>query len=493
LEVARRAASTFDGHLTVSERESVTRQVATSWTHGDRKALLEILAAGRNGWTAFAGLWEAGWVDRAFPELSHLAGLPQWAPFHTHPVDAHLGRTVVEVVDFAAGADPWLAGLCDELGSLDELLLAAWLHDAGKGLGGDHSLGGSALAEKLLTRLGFPASTTSLVTKAVRHHLLLPQYAMRADPSDPLVVATVADVVGDYHTLALLAVLAGADARATGPDAWNPWRRELLRGLVGRVGQQLAGASPGALERDWRRRLEDLLDGIADPDRVDAHLERMPPGYLLRVGPDLAAQHLRLITPPPPTGETRSMIEPAEVVSTVIAAATDRPGLLSTIAGVLTLHNFSVLEARVTTRSDGMAIDTFRVIDVLGEDTVDETRWQALRDDLGAAAGGGPDLRRRLSSKEASYRTGSTRPAASAEVWEEGPLLMLEVHAPDRLGLLHAITDALARHGVEVDLAKIETRAGEAIDTFTLHQANTSLTKQELVAVVRRAADGINL
>lgn len=490
LAAARRAAASFGGHLTRFERGLAGSAAPPSWTDADRRAWLELLAAGRAGWTAISGLWESGWVERALPELGHLAGLPQAAPFHLHPVDAHLGRTVDEVVQLAGGDDPWCAELCERLGSLDELLLAAWLHDAGKGLGGDHSEVGAELAGHLLGRLGFASPTRQVVAVAVRHHLLLAQM-LRRDPADPRVVASVAAQVGDRPTLAVLAVLAAADARATGPDAWSPWRRQLLRGLVERVDAELEGTGPSRLEAEWSREVARLLAGEAAAGLIDSHLEQMPPGYLLQAGPELAAAHLRLLTPPRQPREVRMAAVSAAPASTVVVASRDRPGLLATITGVLALHGLSVVEARAVTRKDGVAVDTFRVVDALGGDMAKPSRWPAVRADLVATLAGELDLAGKLAAKQAAYPP-PPGPPPWVELWEEGGDTLLEVRAPDRLGLLHALTEAIAARGMGIRLAKVETRSGEAIDTFTL-AAPERLTSQAaagLVAAVRRAAGG---
>ncbi|HEX2420647.1 MAG TPA: HD domain-containing protein, partial [Acidimicrobiia bacterium] len=183
------AASGSGGRLSSWERDFVARTGPPDWRPGDRSSLLALLAAGVAGWEALLGLWEAGWLTRAMPELAHLRGLAQVAPFHSHPVDAHLGATVASVVDLAEGAVDWCGEIAEQIGGLDEVLLAAFLHDIGKGLGGDHSETGSELAESMLTRIGFPSATVGIVGAAVRHHLLLPGTAFRRDVEDPWVIA----------------------------------------------------------------------------------------------------------------------------------------------------------------------------------------------------------------------------------------------------------------------------------------------------------------
>ncbi|MGH8927857.1 MAG: HD domain-containing protein, partial [Acidimicrobiia bacterium] len=178
LTLARSAAASGQGgHLSRWEWELAERASRPEWTAGNRAGLLSLLAAGRTGWDALLGLWESGWLPRALPELGHVAGLAQAAPFHRHPTDAHLGATVANVVELADSAIGWCGEIAEQIGGLDELLLSAFLHDIGKGLEGDHSQVGADLAVSLLTRTGFGVATAELVGRAVLHHLLLPETA----------------------------------------------------------------------------------------------------------------------------------------------------------------------------------------------------------------------------------------------------------------------------------------------------------------------------
>ncbi|MGH8959345.1 MAG: ACT domain-containing protein [Acidimicrobiia bacterium] len=452
------AASASGGRLSSWERDFVARTGSPDWQPGDRASLLALLAAGAPGWEALLGLWEAGWLTRALPELAHLRGLAQVAPFHSHPVDAHLGATVASVVDLADGTIDWCGEIADQLGGLDEILLAALLHDIGKGLPGDHSETGSDLAQRLLTRIGFSPMTAGLVGRAVRHHLLLPETAFRQDVEDPAVIATLARSVGSIDFLWSLTLLSVADARATGSDMWSPWKESLLRTLVTKTAALLDGR-PTALTGES---LDELAALVPDLDRhaIARHMEGMPSGYLARFGPEVVASHLRLAHPPFGSAEVRTAVVPGAPVSNLVVAARDRPGLLATVSGVLALHNLSVLEARVVTRADGVAIDTFRVVDARGSDMVGQGRWPAVRESLEKAFAGSLDLESRLAEKRPTSALARKPPQVSITG------STIEVRASDRVGLLHDLAAGLTSLGLEITLAKIDTRRGDAIDVF---------------------------
>jgi [protein-PII] uridylyltransferase len=433
------------------------------WAASDRDALVELLANGSRGWWAFRQLESVGWVKEVLPEIAKTVALPQRAPFHSHPVDSHLWRTVHEVVSLTSGGDPWCGELAEELGSLDELLLAAWLHDIGKAFPGSHAEVGARVATALLERLGFEGGTVELVGRAVLLHLLLFRTATRADLDDPAVIRRVGEEVGDGRMLALLSILTVADGRAT--SVWSEWTETLLRTLVARVRGHLEGVEP-----------ED--EAISDPI-LAAHVAAMPDGYLRRFGLEMASHHAHLAEPAPGDGEVRLEAFASSSLPSVVAVARDRPGLLAMIAGVLSLHNLNVLEARISTRKDGVAIDTFRVEDALGTGAVGIARWTRVRADLAAAARGELDLAERLQKRNPA--TG-----APAEVEIDTARSMVTVRTSDRVGLLHDLAAALARLGLDIHLAKVTTRGGQAIDVFGLgaHSVPPTRLKEALLSAI---------
>ncbi len=430
---------------------AIAKHSDTSWTPSDRAALVELLAGGAEGWAAFRRL--DVWGKEVLPELAAVESLPQTAVFHSHPVDSHLWRTVEEVVYLTSGGSEWCTAQADDLGSIDELLLAAWLHDIGKGRGGDHSEIGASLAEGILTRFGYNPRTVDLVKRAVALHLLLPGVATRQDLDDPEVIRSTASRIDDPELLSLLAVLSVADARATGPSVWSDWSGSLLRTLVSRVGEELQGTSYGSEYA--------ALDAL-----LADHVAAMPPGYLRRFGTEMASRHLHLATPPPSEREVRVEVSGDPGIPTVVAVARDRPGFLAIVSGVFALHGLNVLEARIATRSDGVAIDTFRVEDSLGELRLEPADWDQIRTDLQQAAGGELELASRLAAKAAAYSPAPVDSRVTVDV-RDG-MWQFTVRGPDRVGLLHDLAHELTLAEVGITMAKVTTRGQEVMDVFAV-------------------------
>ena len=193
---------------------------------------------------AWEDLDQAGLISTLLPGWERLRSMPQRDPIHLYTVDRHLMETAVVA-----------AGLVRRVSRPDLLLLAAILHDIGKGHGADyadHSVAGAELSVGWLQRMGCHRPDIALISTLIRHHLLLAETASKRDPDDPATIAVMVDAVGDMPTLELLWALTEADARAAGPAAWTTWRAGQISHLVSRVRRALAGEQPARATGDHR-------------------------------------------------------------------------------------------------------------------------------------------------------------------------------------------------------------------------------------------------
>jgi [protein-PII] uridylyltransferase len=198
------------------------------WPAEGRSLFTRTLASGPPLVDVWESLDQYGVVDALLPEWRRVRYLAPQSPVHRYTVDRHLVQTCVEA-----------APLLSRVERPDILVVAAFLHDIGKGFDGDHCELGEPIAAGIASRIGFRPEDAALIGRLVRRHLLLIDAATTRDLDDPATVTSVADAVGDVHALDLLAVLTEADALATGPQAWSPWRRQLVDTLVERVRRHL--------------------------------------------------------------------------------------------------------------------------------------------------------------------------------------------------------------------------------------------------------------
>ncbi|MFF2193763.1 [protein-PII] uridylyltransferase [Streptomyces sp. NPDC058157] len=405
------------------------RPLPVPWPAEAREQLLTLLGAGE----PMVAVWEAleaeGLISRLLPDWERVRCRPQHNPVHTWTVDRHLIETAVRA-----------SALTRRVGRPDLLLMAALLHDIGKGWPGDHSVVGETIARDMAARVGFDAEDTAVLGTLVRHHLLLVDTATRRDLDDPATVTAVARAVGSTGTLEILHALTEADALATGPAAWSTWRGSLVADLVRRVAAVLSGAPPADPE----------------PDLPTAEQERLAL-EALRTGEPVLTLHAR-------------QEEDDAVGVELVVAVPDQPGVLPAVSGVLALH-------RLTVRAADLRF--LELPDHLGEVLV--LRWRVaaeygalpqaarLRTDLVRALDGSLDVPAKLAAREAAYprRRGVVPPPPRVTVVPDvSPLAtVLEVRAPDAVGLLHRIGRALESAGVRVRSAHVSTLGANAVDT----------------------------
>ncbi len=452
---------------------AVPEQVA--WTDRTLGAFLRILRAGEAGVAALDALDRAGLLARLLPAWGDVRCRPQRDPYHRFTVDTHLTTALVEMgrlLDGADDDDPLIAGARSHGPDRDGLLLGALLHDIGKTGEGGHVPAGSRIAGEALDRMRVRGPTRELAAFLVAEHLLLPDTATRRDLTDENLVLDVAARVGSPERLAALTLLAKADAAATGPAAWTPWRQTLLRELVTRVHRVYDRGDMG-LElaqqlTDHVEAVRELLSGEPEP-AVDRFVFRMPRGYFLAIEPDRIARHYATIAPDVGSTEVRAATEPGEKPGTyeLLVVAADRPGLLSTIAGAVALAGLSILTAQAFTTDDAVAVDLFEVEGVF-EPEIDESRWREFRGVLRRAVEGRLSLDHRVAERRARYPAPRSHTPVTVAVDNEASdySTVIEVGAPDRIGLLYDITSALADLTLDVHLAKVATYTGRVIDAF---------------------------
>lgn len=457
-----------------------------------------VLTSGRAA-PVLEAMLETGYLAAFLPEFGRVQDLVQFDTYHIHPVGWHTVRAVGHLEDLAAGrggelaASPGeerLAELWDEVADREALMLGVLFHDIGKGLGGEHSDKGADIAARTLAGWGVPAATAGNAAFLVERHLLLVEMATRRDLGDETVVATCAALVGDRQRLAQLMLLTWADSRATGPRVWTGWTAGLLAELAAKVRHILDRghlASAHALQRINAAR--DLVRSAAAgriPEAVLARgLEDMPTRAFLTLEPMEVLAHLDMVARLGVLVEEDRRRKPSSVAGVGVlvfasrqreeaglweatVAALDSPALFSAIAGVLALQDINILSAECFRWRNRSAVHIFRVTDLPDFLPPDEL-WERVRLSLQAALTGRLSLDWRLAEKRSSFlakRSLDMPPSVALDNGISDFYTVVEVGAPDRVGLLYDLASTLRDQGLAVHLAKAATYGHQAADTF---------------------------
>jgi [protein-PII] uridylyltransferase len=468
------------------------------WDARTRAAFLRLLRAGGSGSRMFDVLDRVGLLARFIPAWTGVRCRPQRDPYHRSTVDAHLVATAARVAELLTGSDgaddPIERAAVAQVERPDALLLGALLHDVGKIGTGGHVPIGTTIAGDTLDAMGVAEPDRDLAVFLVEEHLLLPDTATRRDLSDEDLLLDVAARIGTPERLGALYLLAKADALATGPAAWTPWRETLVRELVakvqrvfdrGEMGEELAARLAERTER-----LRQLLDGEPE-EQVDRFILRVPRSYLLAVDPPRAAEHFRIVMPTLGRNEVRTAASTGSRAGTyeVVVVASDRPGLLSWIAGALAIGGISILAAQAFTTEDRTAIDVFEVEGAF-EPEITEARWRAFRNTLRRTIEGSISLEHRVHEKGRHYPQPRTPSPVTIRVLNDVSEFstVIEVGASDRIGLLHDITRTFADLHLGVHLAKVATFDGRVVDAFYVRdELGRKVTEPSLLSGVESA------
>ena len=423
------------------------------------------------------------WVFR------RIVGQMQHDLFHVYTVDQHILMVLRNVRRFFIPEHAHEYPLCSQLAAqFDDpwvLYVAALFHDVAKGRGGDHSEIGAREVRHFCREHGVDRENTKLVEFLVAQHLRMSRIAQKEDLSDPEVIESFARLVGSEQRLTALYLLTVADIRGTSPKVWNAWKGKLLEDLYRLTLRALGGAKPNLdAETEMRKQearqilaLHSALPGTELP--LWAALDI---GYFVRHDAADIAWHARSLwrhlktTVPVVRARLSSLGEGLEV----LVYTPDRRDLFARICGYFDSAGYNILDAKVHTSKTGYALDTFQVVSPLGEqyqrDLIPMVEAQLAQ----AVASTGPlpePARGRLSRRVRSF---PITPRISLHPDERGQRWVLGVSTSDRTGLLYAIARVLAKHHINLQLAKISTLGERVEDTFLIDGAELHQSKQQL-------------
>ncbi|XCN74896.1 MAG: [protein-PII] uridylyltransferase [Candidatus Electrothrix aestuarii] len=456
---------------------------------------LGLLTGGNNPAPVLEVMLETGLLPAYIREFGAVESLAQHDLYHIYTVDRHQIQTVAELHVLRETE----AELFASLSAPHLLYLGALLHDIGKGQRKDHSVLGADLIDEVGQRLGLEEKERDVLAFLVRHHLFLPENALRRDLSDQDFIRDTADLIKESELLTMLYLLSMADSKATGPSAWSAWKASLLSDLFLKVRSCLEaecttdahveqGEEQGAT---WLlEQVKGLLQDDEPPLRIAA--EDLPSDYLISFRPEDVAYHLRLHRDQATALQQKVLLFPEKKQRSwsLLMLCRDRQGLLAKLCGVLALHNLSVLAARIFTWPDGTVVD---MLDLAPEAAIafEEQDWKALEYDLNQAVNYRLDVGRKLYNKLESTIHGRKRQVQQLhhEVVIDNETsarhTVIEVYGADHLGALFQLTQALSDFHLNIHRARVATEVEQLIDIFYVTtEDQKKIENKELLARV---------
>lgn len=437
---------------------------------------LDVLSSPRDPETVLRWMNESTVFGRFIPDFRRVVAQMQFDMYHHYTVDEHSIRAIGLLAEIERGDlksdHPLSTAIMRQIVSRRVLFVATLLHDIAKGRGGDHSILGAEVAETLCPRLGLSPAETETVAWLVRYHLLMSATAFKRDLADFKTILDFAQAVQSPERLRLLLVLTVVDIRAVGPGVWNSWKRQLLSDLyeateeVLRLGHKQRGrderiaAKKAALEHALQlsgpsfaklaKRLPEAY-WIAEPDDI---IERNARHLLANDGTDLAID---------------ACYYPERGATLVTVYAADHPGLFYRIAGAIHLAGGNIIDARIHTSSDGMAVDNFLIQDPLGRPFREQGQLNRLSRSIEEALTNRAKLMAQLDAKPKALRRADAfkiAPSVLIDNQASNRFTVAEINALDRPALLNNLAQALFESKVTLHSAHIATYGERAVDTF---------------------------
>ena len=446
---------------------------------------LDMLCAEKGPRLVLNRLSESGVLGRFVPDFGYVTAQMQYDMYHVYTVDEHTIRAIDILSRIERGllADdhPLSTEVINDVQSRRVLYVAVFLHDIAKGRGGNHEVVGAEIAKKLCPRFGLNEWESETVEWLVLNHLNMNRTAYKRDLSDPQTAKDFMELVQSPERLRLLLILTVADTRAVGPNVWNGWKASLLRELYYSTQEIMSGALP-MNRRDARAEIvrEGLRERLAEKGKgcsledIDWFIEIGHANYFLAFDVDALARHAEIVCKAkdesaPLYIETRAA-ENMDVTEVLIHAI-DHPGLFSCITGAMALSGANIVDAKITTLSNGTALDTFWIQDVEGHAFTGKERLMRLKTRIEDAIAG------RLRPKLELENERSRRLVSRTEVFEVPPRVLvnnkasrsatvIEVNGRNRQGLLYDITHALGQTGAQIISAHISTYGERVVDVF---------------------------
>ncbi|MGK6321833.1 [protein-PII] uridylyltransferase [Sphingomonas sp. DT-51] len=455
---------------------------------------LDLLAGQADPELALRWMNETSVLGQFVPDFARVVAQMQFDMYHHYTVDEHTIRALglLSRLEHGRLADehPLPSAVIEQIVSRRVLYVAVFLHDIAKGRGGDHSILGAEVAERLAPRFGLTPAETETAAWLVRHHLLMSATAFRRDLTDFKTILDFAEVVQSPERLRLLLVLTVVDIRAVGPGTWNGWKGQLLGDLYDRAEEVLR---LGHKQKGRGERLLAKQDGLRDAmgwsdDELAAYAHRLPEAYWIAEPADVLAHNAAFVAR---AGDAPLSIDaqvyPERGATLITVYAADHPGLFSRIAGAIHVAGGNIIDARIHTTRDGMALDNFLVQDPLGRPFAEAGQLERLKTAIEDALAGRGKLTDRLRAKplpRARADAFRIEPSVLVDNKASNRFTVVEVAARDRPALLNQLAHALFLSKVTIHSAHVATYGERAVDVFYL----TDLTGDKLAPGTRLRA-----
>ncbi len=438
-----------------------------------------------------------GFFERLFPEWKAISCLVRYDLVHRYTVDEHSLLCLYHLehlLDDSMNFSEERFVLYRECEDRYLLRLAVLFHDIGKGRDGNHANTGAMLVEKIARRMRLPDKQAKRLVFLVKLHLLMSHTAQHLDLSDPMVAIDFSDAFDRVADLDMMYLLTYVDMRSVAPHSMTEWKNNLLWQLYLASRDIFLSDSPSsfdhhALEISRKEIIIKTLSADFDRDIIVEHLDHLPPSYLLNQSRRNIRQHIEMVRDfdgKTPQIRILSHLDPRCKQLEIVFR--DSLGLFNRICTAIMLENFSIVEAKLNTRTDGIVANNIIIRDNLSSEIIPESRLELLRE----------RVVRILISNELpplppksiiSSNMGRSSFESTVKISNDSTarFTVIVVRCADRHGLLQDITSVFSPLQINIHFARIITEGNRVTDVlYVADSVGEKITDPDIISSIHK-------
>ncbi len=451
------------------------------------KMFLNILTSDKDPTRTLRLMNEANILGQFIPEFQKIVGLMQFDMYHSYTVDEHTIFTISNLHSLRSGKFSDFAPLTSsailEIKSYKSLFVAMLLHDIAKGKKGDHSENGSLVASTICPRLGLNKEETKMVEWLVLHHLLMSKTAFRYELGDPKVIKNFAKKVRSIDKLKSLLALTVADIRGVGPDVWNDWKGALIKELYIKTYDLLKPLQEISKITEPLKSSKELLirylnnKGLNDLD-IKTYCSKFYNNYWGTFNLSSVVNHYEIFTSMKNYSKKLEIFlsNDSKLKATELLVITpDHHGLFSQISGLVASSGYDIVSAKIITRSDGYALDTFFLQNKERKPISDNNLRKKLIETITKGLEGNFNIEKALNIKwkeiPARFRAVKAPIRVIVDNKTSDQYTILDIKCKNAPGVLYKITKIITSLGLQINTANVSTYGDRVVDIFYLKNA----------------------
>lgn len=447
------------------------------------KMFLDILTSDKDSTRTLRLMNESNILGKFIPEFQKIVGLMQFDMYHSYTVDEHTIFTISNLYSLKNGEFKNFAPLASkvilEISSKKCLFVAMLLHDIAKGRKGDHSENGALIASVVCPRLGLSKEETKTVEWLILYHLLMSKTAFRYELGDARVIKSFVDKVKSVERLKLLLVLTVADIKGVGPEIWNDWKGSLITELYSKSFDMLQKDNVNELIKTPKKSFENFLveNGLTNSDAkqycsyyYDNYWEIFKLSRIIN-----HYEIFRNMYKDSKKFKVHLFDESKLKATELLVIAPDHHGLFSLISGLVSASGYDVVNAKIITRSDGYALDTFFIQNKNRQPIIEEHSKKKLLKIISQGLEGNFNVEKALNKRweeiPARFRAikAPTRVIIDNNMSDEYSIL--EIKCKNAPGVLYRITKVITSLGLQINTANVSTYGDRVVDIFYIKDA----------------------